>query len=160
MWKVYVMPLAHALEDNVPDARGLDPDRGTNATPGPFSWLVFGGTGYRCFGAACANIATALPLRILLRDRDITVFDASCERIRCRGVALAPSRRSRIRVRRRRSLRRVHVGRGDLSRRADDVHGAALTDRTGRSSVPRTHVYAVGTVACTDQSGRSIVKQR
>jgi cytochrome P450 len=94
--------MAHASEENFPNAASFDPDRFVGAgTPKPFAWIPFGGGVNRCIGAALANMEMDVTLRTLLRELRFEPTDAPGERRHWRGVATAPGRGGRAVVYRR-----------------------------------------------------------
>ena len=91
--------LLHADDSVFPDARAFDPDRFTAAPPDPMLWIPYGGGVRRCIGAAFANMELRAILRILLREYEIVPSTARDEGWRSSGVAVAPARGARVRVR-------------------------------------------------------------
>jgi cytochrome P450 family 138 len=94
--------LLHADETVFPDARRFDPDRFLSRRPDPAEWIPYGGGVRRCIGAAFATVEIRVVLRTLLRDYVISPSNARDEGWQSRGVAIAPSRGARVRVRPRR----------------------------------------------------------
>lgn len=93
--------LLHADDRVFPDAATFDPRRFTGAKPDLYQWIPFGGGTRRCLGAAFATMELNVVLRTLLRDLHLEPTDAPDERWHSRGVANAPGRGGRARVRRR-----------------------------------------------------------
>jgi cytochrome P450 len=93
--------LAHASEENFPDARSFNPDRFAGAAPDNYSWIPYGGGVRRCIGAAFANMEMNVTLRTLLREFEFGTTFARGERHHSRGVATAPGRGGRAVVYRR-----------------------------------------------------------
>ncbi|MEV6279167.1 cytochrome P450 [Nocardia sp. NPDC051832] len=93
--------LMHENEELFANARTFDPDRFLGVRPGAFSWIPFGGGARRCIGAAFATMEMNVVLRTLLRDFTIEPTDAADEGTHFRGVAMVPSRKGRVVVRRR-----------------------------------------------------------
>jgi cytochrome P450 len=93
--------LLHADEAVFHDARRFDPDRFLSRRPDPADWIPYGGGVRRCIGAAFATMEMRVVLRILLQQYTIRPSTARDEGWQTRGVALAPSRQARVRVRRR-----------------------------------------------------------
>ncbi len=95
--------LAHASEQNFPDAKAFNPDRFLDNPPDTASWIPFGGGVRRCVGAAFANMEMNVTLRTLLREFEFGTTYAPGERVHSRGVATAPGRGGRAVVYRRSS---------------------------------------------------------
>jgi cytochrome P450 len=93
--------LAHASEENFPDAASFNPDRFVGTIPKPVAWIPFGGGVNRCIGAAFANMEMDVTLRTLLRELRFVPTNAPGERAHNRGVAFAPARGGRAVVYRR-----------------------------------------------------------
>lgn len=93
--------LLHADEAIFRDAHRFDPDRFMSCRPDPAEWIPYGGGVRRCIGAAFATMEMRVVLRSLLRDYTIRASDARDEGRSSRGVAIAPSRKALVRVRRR-----------------------------------------------------------
>jgi len=91
--------LLHNDESVFHDAHRFDPDRFMSRRPDPAEWIPYGGGVRRCIGAAFATMEIRVVLRTLLRDYAISPSSARDERWRSRGVAVAPSRGARVRVR-------------------------------------------------------------
>jgi cytochrome P450 family 138 len=91
--------LLHADESVFHDARRFDPDRFMSRRPDPAEWIPYGGGVRRCIGAAFATMEIRVVLRTLLRDYVISPSNARDEGWQSRGVALAPARGARVRVR-------------------------------------------------------------
>jgi cytochrome P450 len=94
--------LLHADEAVYPDATRFDPDRFIAQPPDPAEWIPYGGGVRRCIGAAFANMEIRVVLRTLLRDYAIAPSSDCDEGWQSRGVAIAPARGARVRVRSRR----------------------------------------------------------
>ena len=94
--------LLHADESIFTNAGRFDPDRFMLRRPDPAEWIPYGGGVRRCIGASFATMEIRVVLRTLLRDYVISPSTARDEGWRSRGVALAPSRGARVRVRPRR----------------------------------------------------------
>lgn len=93
--------LLHSDDRVFPDAATFDPRRFLDARPDLYQWIPFGGGTRRCLGAAFATMELDVVLRTLLRDLHLEPTDAPDERWHSRGVANAPGRGGRARVRRR-----------------------------------------------------------
>ncbi|EPZ18371.1 cytochrome P450 [Mycobacteroides abscessus V06705] len=91
--------LLHADDAVYADAKRFDPDRFIGTHPDTSQWIPFGGGLRRCIGAAFATMEMRVVLRTLLRDFTITSSTAAGERWHSRGVAIAPSRGGRVRLR-------------------------------------------------------------
>ena len=59
--------LVHSSSNQYPDPDRFDPDRMVGATPGPTTWLPFGGGNRRCLGATFAMVEMRVVLREVLR---------------------------------------------------------------------------------------------
>lgn len=69
------------------------------ATPGPTTWLPFGGGNRRCLGATFAMVELRVVLREVLRRVELSTTTAAGERQKVKHVILVPHRGARIRVR-------------------------------------------------------------
>jgi cytochrome P450 len=98
--------LVHACAGLYPDPDRFDPDRMLGATPGPTTWLPFGGGNRRCLGAGFAMTEMRIVLREVLRRVDLETTTAPGERQRVKHVILIPHRGCRITAR---SIRQVPV---------------------------------------------------
>jgi cytochrome P450 len=87
--------LAHASEQNFPDAAAFNPDRFVGNPPDNYAWIPYGGGVRRCIGAAFANMEMDVTLRTLLRGFEFGTTYAPGERLHSRGVATAPARGGR-----------------------------------------------------------------
>lgn len=95
--------LVHADPEIYPHPERFDPERMIGATPGPTTWLPFGGGGRRCLGATFALVEMRTVLREVLREVELETTTARGERQRVKHVTLVPHRGARVRVVRRRS---------------------------------------------------------
>lgn len=93
--------LAHAAEQNFPDATAFNPDRFVGNPPDTHTWIPYGGGIRRCIGAAFANMEMTVTLRTLLREFEFGTTYAAGEPAHSRGVATAPGRGGRAVVYRR-----------------------------------------------------------
>ena len=80
----------------------FNPERFLGVKPDTYAWLPFGGGRRRCVGAAFAHLEMDVVLRVLIERLELVPTRERGERWRFRGVAFAPSRGGRARVRRRR----------------------------------------------------------
>lgn len=97
--------LAHASEDDFPDAGSFNPDRYLGTAAKPVAWIPFGGGVNRCVGAAFANLESDVVLRMLLREFRFEPTDAPGEKAFWRGVATVPAKGARAVVYRRTNKR-------------------------------------------------------
>ena len=96
---VHVTPcmyLAHRRPELWRDPTAFRPERFLDGAPAPYSWLPFGGGTRRCAGAAFATMELHEVLRAVVRRFDLRPDRPSGERMRRRGVTLAPSRGGRV----------------------------------------------------------------
>jgi cytochrome P450 len=96
---VHVTPclyLAHRRPELWPDPTAFRPERFLDGAPAPYSWLPFGGGVRRCAGAAFATMELHEVLRAVVRRFDLRPDRPDGERMRRRGVTLAPSRGGRV----------------------------------------------------------------
>lgn len=93
--------LAHASEQNFPDAQSFNPDRFLGVAPDNYTWIPYGGGVRRCIGAAFANMEMNVTLRTLLREFEFASTYKPGERRHSRGIATAPGRGGRAVVYRR-----------------------------------------------------------
>jgi cytochrome P450 family 135 len=96
---VHVTPclyLAHRRAELWPDPTAFEPERFLDGAPAPYSWLPFGGGVRRCAGAAFATMELHEVLRAVVRRFELRPDRAAGERMRRRGVTLAPSRGGRV----------------------------------------------------------------
>jgi cytochrome P450 family 135 len=91
--------LVHSSSKQYPEPDRFDPDRMMGATPGPGTWLPFGGGNRRCLGATFAMVEMRVVLREVLRRVELCTTAAAGERQRVKHVILVPRRGARIRVR-------------------------------------------------------------
>ncbi|MGQ9351468.1 cytochrome P450 [Mycolicibacterium gilvum] len=98
------MVLVHGDPHIYPDADRFDPDRMLGVTPGPSTYLPFGGGNRRCLGATFAMVEFRVVLREILRRVDLQTTTAPAERRRLKHVIFVPHRGARIRVTARRSV--------------------------------------------------------
>ncbi|RDH79404.1 cytochrome P450 [Mycolicibacterium moriokaense] len=96
--------LVHRNSAQYPDPDRFDPDRMLGATPGPTTWLPFGGGNRRCLGATFAMVEMRVVLREVLRRVQLTTTTAAGERQKVKHVILVPHRGGRIRLRGRRDV--------------------------------------------------------
>jgi cytochrome P450 len=92
---VHVTPclyLAHRRAEQWPDPTAFRPERFLDGAPAPYSWLPFGGGTRRCAGAAFATMELHEVLRAVVARFDLRPDRPEGERMRRRGVTLAPSR--------------------------------------------------------------------
>src|SRR4051794_18895362 len=95
---VHVTPclyLAHRRPEIWPDPTAFRPDRFLDGAPAPYTWLPFGGGVRRCVGAAFAAMELREVLRVVVRRRELRPDRPAGERMRRRGVTLAPARGAR-----------------------------------------------------------------
>jgi cytochrome P450 len=96
---VHVTPclyLAHRRAELWPDPTAFRPERFLDGAPAPYAWLPFGGGVRRCAGAAFATMELHEVLRAVVRRFELRPDRAAGERMRRRGVTLAPSRGGRV----------------------------------------------------------------
>jgi cytochrome P450 len=96
---VHVTPclyLAHRRPELWLDPTAFRPERFLDGAPAPYSWLPFGGGIRRCAGAAFATMELHEVLRAVVRRFELRPDRPEGERMRRRGVTLAPSRGGRI----------------------------------------------------------------
>ena len=96
---VHVTPclyLAHRRPELWPEPTAFRPERFLDGAPAPYSWLPFGGGVRRCVGAAFATMELHEVLRAVVRRFDLRPDRPAGERMRRRGVTLAPSRGGRV----------------------------------------------------------------
>jgi cytochrome P450 family 135 len=90
--------LVHASPRQYPHPDRFDPDRMLGATPGPTTWLPFGGGNRRCLGATFAMVEMRVVLREILRRLELRTTAAPDERQRVKHVILVPHRGAQIYV--------------------------------------------------------------
>jgi cytochrome P450 len=96
---VHVTPclyLAHRRPELWPEPTAFRPERFLEGAPAPYSWLPFGGGVRRCAGAAFATMELHEVLRAVVRRFELAPDRREGERMRRRGVTLAPSRGGRV----------------------------------------------------------------
>jgi cytochrome P450 family 135 len=96
--------LVHSTSALYPDPDRFDPDRMVGVTPGPTTWLPFGGGNRRCLGATFAMAEMRVVLREILRRVELCTTTAPDERQKVKHVILVPHRGARIRVRARKDV--------------------------------------------------------
>jgi cytochrome P450 family 138 len=87
-----------------PEPWRFNPDRFVGVKPDTYAWIPFGGGRRRCVGAAFAHLEMDVVLRTLLLNVDLVPTTEPSERWRFRGVAFAPAKGGRARVRSRASV--------------------------------------------------------
>jgi cytochrome P450 len=90
--------LVHASAEHYPDPDRFDPGRMVGTTPGPTTWLPFGGGNRRCLGATFAMAEIRIVLREVLRRVELRTSTAKGERQKVKHVVLTPHRGARIYV--------------------------------------------------------------
>lgn len=90
--------LVHRSARQYPDPDRFDPDRMLGVTPGPTTWLPFGGGNRRCLGATFAMAEMRVVLREVLRRVELRTTNAKGERQKVKHVVLVPHRGARIYV--------------------------------------------------------------
>ncbi len=90
--------LVHSSDKQYQDPDRFDPDRMVGATPGPTTWLPFGGGNRRCLGATFAMVEMRVVLREVLRRVALCTTEAAGERQKVKHVILVPHRGARVRV--------------------------------------------------------------
>ncbi|GAA5170290.1 cytochrome P450 [Pseudonocardia eucalypti] len=90
--------LPHVDPGRYTDPERFDPDRMLGGTPGPTTWLPFGGGGRRCLGATFALIEMRVVIREILRRVRLDTTTAPGERQVTKHVTLVPHKGARIRV--------------------------------------------------------------
>jgi cytochrome P450 len=96
---VHVTPclyLTHRRPELWPEPTAFRPERFLDGAPAPYSWLPFGGGVRRCVGAAFATMEMHEVLRAVARRFELRPDRPAGERMRRRGVTLAPARGARI----------------------------------------------------------------
>lgn len=88
--------LVHSSAEQYPDPDRFDPDRMLGSTPGPTTWLPFGGGNRRCLGATFAMAEIPVVLREVLRRVELRTSTAKGERQKVKHVVLVPHRGARI----------------------------------------------------------------
>jgi cytochrome P450 len=83
-----------------PDPERFRPDRFLDGAP-EHAFLPFGGGAHRCIGASLAQLEIKVVLGALLERFELAPVKPGLERIRRRGVTMAPRNGARVRVRRR-----------------------------------------------------------
>lgn len=96
--------LVHSSSAQYPQPERFDPHRTVGATPGPATWLPFGGGNRRCLGATFAMVELRVVLREVLRRVELAPTTAAGERQKVKHVILVPHRGARIRVRSRKDV--------------------------------------------------------
>jgi cytochrome P450 family 135 len=91
--------LVHSSAVHYPDPGRFEPDRMLGATPGPTTWLPFGGGNRRCLGATFAMAEMRVVLREVLRRVELKTTTAKGERQKVKHVVLVPHRGARLCVR-------------------------------------------------------------
>nr|WP_208023984.1 cytochrome P450 [Mycobacterium marinum] len=98
-WVLPGIGLVHASAALYPDPDRFDPDRMIGVSPGPTTWLPFGGGARRCLGATFALVEMRVVLREILRRAELITTTAADETPKLKYVTLIPSRGARISVR-------------------------------------------------------------
>jgi cytochrome P450 len=89
--------LVHRREDVYPEPEAFRPERFLGTAPGTYTWIPFGGGVRRCLGAAFAQVEMQVVLQTLAESvRLQPVGDP--ERVRRRGITLAPARGGQVRA--------------------------------------------------------------
>ncbi len=94
--------LAHQRPESWPDPQRFSPDRFLQgAKLDPYSWLPFGGGIRRCLGMAFALTEMKIVLGVALLRARFTLADRRPPHYERRGITLAPSGGTRVRIRER-----------------------------------------------------------
>ncbi|MEH3053432.1 MAG: cytochrome P450 [Patulibacter minatonensis] len=97
---IYIDGIAlHHSPELYPEPHRFDPDRFVGKKPDTYGWVPFGGGRRRCVGAAFAHLEMDTVLRTLLLNVELVPTTEPGERWRFRGVAFAPARGGRGRIR-------------------------------------------------------------
>jgi len=88
--------LVHSSSEQYPDPDRFDPDRMAGATPGPTTWLPFGGGVRRCLGAAFAQFEMKTILRVVAQERRLVATTQAAEPVRRRAITLTPGRGAEV----------------------------------------------------------------
>jgi cytochrome P450 len=99
----FVLPAIGALHfrpDLFPDPQEFRPERFLDGTVENYAWIPFGGGVRRCIGAAFAEYEMRIVLREFVARADLSAPDKRPEKVRIRNITLAPSRGTRVRLRR------------------------------------------------------------
>jgi len=91
--------LTHTRADLYPDPYAFRPERFLEQAPATYAWIPFGGGVRRCLGAAFAELEMRVVLSCVLERFELSTRRRA-ERVRRRGVTLAPRHGSRVRLRR------------------------------------------------------------
>jgi len=89
--------LVHRRPDVYPQPEAFRPERFLGAAPGTYSWIPFGGGVRRCLGAAFAQMEMQVVLQTIAESVSLEAAGGA-ERVRRRGITLAPSRGGRVRL--------------------------------------------------------------
>jgi cytochrome P450 len=99
----FVLPAIGALHfrpDLFPDPQEFRPERFLDGTVENYAWIPFGGGVRRCIGAAFAEYEMRIVLREFVARAELSAPDRRPEKVRIRNITLAPSRGTRVRLRR------------------------------------------------------------
>jgi len=86
----------HFREDLYPDPDEFRPERFIDHTPGPYTWIPFGGGVRRCIGATFAQFEMRVVMRAILERAQLRAADARPERPKLRNITSAPRRGCRV----------------------------------------------------------------
>lgn len=102
---IYVDGVAmHHDPELYPEPHRFNPDRFVGVKPETYAWIPFGGGRRRCVGAAFAHLEMDVVLRTLLLNVELVPTTEPGERWNFRGVAFAPAKGGRARIRSRASV--------------------------------------------------------
>lgn len=125
-----------------PEPGRFRPERFLDAKPDTYSWVPFGGGRRRCVGAAFAHLEMDVVLRTLILNVDLVPTSEPDERWMFRGVAFAPSRGGRARIRSRAAVALISP-RDPLAvhhdgERAQAAAGTPAVDPSATDAAPAT----------------------
>jgi len=89
--------LVHRREDVYPEPDAFRPERFLDSPPGTYTWIPFGGGVRRCLGAAFAQVEMQVVLQTLAESVRLEAVGGA-ERVRRRGITLAPARGGQVRA--------------------------------------------------------------
>jgi len=101
----YIAPnilLTHRRPETYPEPLRFRPERFLDARADSFAWLPFGGGIRRCLGAAFATYEMRIVVPEVLRRVRLRAESPGCEKVRRRGITLAPAHGARVRIESRR----------------------------------------------------------
>jgi cytochrome P450 len=113
--------LMHRRRQTYPDPNSFRPERFLGDSPGPYSWIPFGGGVRRCLAAGFALLEMRQVMKVVLGEVELRPVVRRSERVARSSVAFAPGRGTLVEVARRTGVGRKGERARALSQSSHDV---------------------------------------